>query len=219
MEVVPKADHLAGRAGRQHLHAAERQALPGRPRTLEHVALVDRDGLAVQRAEADLSLMLKPHPARHEPYSPVFSFVFRTMASSSGTRHGPRRIPVPARHRSHRNRMPGSNHKSRGKPKVAAQHVRMQPARAAQIDPTLAKPPGSDNREACDQGALLLTSSLSDLRSVLACWPDPDDFFQTRDQACLEGGFWPARGVRPGSGPLPVMRAACGPNQRGQVLS
>src|SRR3546814_8856895 len=59
--------HLARHGRRQHLDGGERQRLRCRLRAGEHVALVYRDGIAVQRAEARLSDGLEPNPACHAP--------------------------------------------------------------------------------------------------------------------------------------------------------
>ena len=65
VEIIPQADHLRGIAGRLDLDVRKFQRLAGRLGAGEHVAGVNRDGVAFQRAEAGFATLLEADPFCH----------------------------------------------------------------------------------------------------------------------------------------------------------
>ena len=65
VEIIPQADHLRRLARRQNLNVGEFQRLAARLCAGKHVAGVDRDAVAIQRAKTGLSTLLETNPLRH----------------------------------------------------------------------------------------------------------------------------------------------------------
>jgi hypothetical protein len=65
VEIIPQANHFRWIARRQNLNVGELQLFTGRLRTSEHIARVDRDGIAFQRAYAGFSALLETNPFCH----------------------------------------------------------------------------------------------------------------------------------------------------------